>query len=191
MIGIVHHAAFRTSSDVRLASDAPFLPQAPVSTHTAPTILTNLNNTTWARVAEATVHLIMADLMVTTTTAVAIIVAEATALSLSELVTGDAAQKDAHTTTSQRMSIAFDAVLLVRAQLLSSTSPSHLLWALHHLTLAWVHQAPWQAHPVLDHMEQVLRPSALALPSPSIHQTLMPCLQVWALQVQDFRRWAA
>ena len=174
---------FRISSDEQRASDAPFPLLAPVLTHTV-VMVTNL--TVWATATDQDLNITMAD--------TAVITEEVEMdLSPSELVTGDAVQMAAHTTTSRKMSIASDAVQVV--QLLCSRStirtPTLHPWH-HHQTLVWHHlQAQWETPLVLLHTAQVRKLLVPVLHSLNRLPTALECTLVWPRPVQASLRWAA
>ena len=111
VIGTAHHAVSPISNDALLAFDVRSLLQVLAS------ILMAINNTLlmearWVAPLLTALTVLTTALLVTVAT-----VDEATDPSLSEQVIGDVVPKDALTTTLQRMSTAFDAVLLAQVRL--------------------------------------------------------------------------
>lgn len=108
----------------------------------------------------------------------------------SEQATGDAVQKDAHTTILQRTSTVSAVVLLVPGPQSWSTLPTLLPWD-RHLTLAW-HRVPWAA--LQDRLPTALGRRHLVLVRPllNLHLPLNTvCLLGWVPLALDSLKWEA
>ena len=177
--GIARHADSPTSNAAQPASVARSQRLVLMSTHMAAMVAIL---TTDSKDIKATTEVI--------TDMVLIITEEATVQYLLEQVTGDAVLKAAHTTTSRRMLIAFDAELLDQVLLLLSTSPTRPPWPLHQSS-AWARQVLWAALLVLRLLVLALKPSVLVLPLLNLLQTPTVCRMLWVHLAQAFLRWAA
>jgi hypothetical protein len=104
----------------------------------------------------------------------------------SELVTGDAAQRDAHTTISLRTLIVYAAVLPAQVLLLWSSQAILRPWVLLP-TSVWV-LVQWQALLARRHTVPVPMLSDLGLPSLGHHQAN---LVRWVLRQVAFLPWVA
>lgn len=179
VIGIAHHAASQTFNAAPLASDVRSQPRARVlPTHT----MLMLSPTTTA------ILLMVATLHTWATTTMAITREVEQALYHSVLVIGVVALKDASTTTSQRILIAFAAVHHDQVLLWWLTLRSPHPWAL-------LQNLAWGLHRCKVLLDQLLMVPALLLSALVLHLLSHPlnteCPRPWVPREEPSLKWVA